>query len=271
MHTTTVKGVAVPSLGYGTWRLTGEDCVRGVADALDVGYRHVDTAQAYGNEVEVGEAIARSGVDRGDVFLTTKLTGQSLDPEPLRRSVDESLRKLRTGYLDLLLIHWPREGMDHAATIGTMMSLADEGKVRHVGVSNYPPSLFDDASKVADIFCNQVEYHPYLSQDRLQRMAVERDFLLTAYSPLARGRVFDDETIAEVAEEHGTGPSQVVLRWLIQQDHVAAIPKSTSREHIAANFAAHDIELSDEEMARIGSLGREERLVDPGFAPDWER
>ena len=271
MHTTTVKGVAVPSLGYGTWELTGSDCVRGVADALDVGYRHVDTAQAYGNEEQVGEGIADSGVDRDEFFLTTKLTGSNLEPDAVRRSLDDSLRKLRTDYVDLLLVHWPREGMDHAATLGTMQSLADEGKVRHIGVSNYPPSWLDDAMKVEDIFCNQVEYHPYLSQDRLHELAVEYDFLLTAYSPLARGQVFDDPTIAEIAEEHGTGAAQVVLRWLIQQDHVAAIPKASSRDHMVANFEAHDVKLSDEDMARVSGLARGERIVDPGWAPDWER
>jgi 2,5-diketo-D-gluconate reductase B len=271
MHMTAVKDVQVPSIGLGTWQLDGDDCEQGVAHALEVGYRHLDTAQMYGNEDRVGAALAASSVDRGDVFLTTKLGVRNLTPDRVRPSVEDSLRKLRTEYVDLLLIHWPKDGVDPRDTIRSMVALADEGKVRHVGVSNYPPSWFAAAQEVTDVFCNQVEYHPYLAQGELCKLAVEQDFLLTAYSPLARGQVLDDETLTEIGEEHNAGPAQVAIRWLIQQDHVAAIPKATSRTHIESNLRAQDLELTDDEMQRIAALNRDERLIDPGFVDDWER
>ena len=270
MHTTTIQGVDVPTLGFGTWQLTGETCNRGVAHALEVGYRHIDTAQAYGNEDRVGQGIADSGVDRDDVFLATKLDTSNLEPDSVRTSLENSLRKLQTDYVDLLLIHWPSDDVDPATTLEAMVALADEGKTHHIGVSNYPPSWFERASEVTSILCNQVEYHPYLSQEKLHKLAIERDFLLTAYSPLARGKTLSDDTLTEIGETHGANAAQVVLRWLIQQDHVAAIPKSTSPEHIESNFAAQDIELSDDEMQRVFSLASGERIVDPGFV-EWER
>jgi 2,5-diketo-D-gluconate reductase B len=271
MHTITIQGVDVPTLGLGTWQLEGDDCERGVAHALDVGYRHIDTAQGYGNEDRVGEGIAASGVDRDQIFLTTKLDTSNLGPDRVRSSFEDSLRQLRTDYVDLLLIHWPSDDVDPATTLGAMTSLRDEGKLRHVGVSNYPPSWLERAEEATRIFCNQVEYHPYLSQDELHRLAVERDFLLTAYSPLARGRALDDDTLTEIGEEHGANAAQVALRWLIQQDHVAAIPKATSPEHIESNLRALELELSDDEMKRIFALAGDERIIDPGSALDWER
>lgn len=271
MHMTTVRGVEVPTLGFGTWELEGDDCERGVAHALDVGYRHVDSAQVYGNEDRVGRAIAASPVDRNEIFLTTKLWVSNLQPQKVRPSFEDSLRRLQTDHVDLLLIHWPSDRVDPAATLEQMAALADEGKVRHLGVSNYPPSWLRRAQEAAEIFCNQVEYHPYLSQDHLREIAVNDDLLLTAYSPLARGRVIDDPTLTEIGEQHGATAPQVALRWLIQQEHVAAIPKATSEAHIESNFAALDLELSSEEMQRIDALGGDERIVDPGFVDGWER
>lgn len=189
----------------------------------------------------------------------------------MRPSTEDSLRKLQTEYVDLLLIHWPSDRVDPAATLEQMQVLADEGKVRHLGVSNYPPSWLRRAQETAEIFCNQVEYHPYLSQNDLRQIAVNDDLLLTAYSPLARGKVIDDPTLVEIGEQYGATAPQVVLRWLIQQDHVAAIPKATSFDHIEANFAALDLELSTEDMRRIDALGGDERIIDPGFVDDWER
>ena len=271
MHTTTVGGVAVPSIGLGTWQLEDDDCERGVAHALDVGYRHVDTAQMYGNEDRVGRAIKASAVDRGDLFLTTKLGVSNLSPDRVRSSVEDSLRRLGTEYVDLLLIHWPNDDVPTEDTVRAMAELADEGEVRHLGVSNHPPSWLARAQKVAPMFCNQVEYHPYLSQDELRKLAVEQDFLLTAYSPLARGRVLDDPLLAEIGEAHDASPAQVAIRWLIQQDNVVTIPKATSPEHIQSNLRAQELTLTDDEMERIFSLDRGERLLDPPFAADWER
>lgn len=270
MHVTTVQGVDVPSLGFGTFQLSGDDCERGVEQALALGYRHVDTAQGYANEDRVGAALERSGVDRGDVFLTTKLMADNLARDRVAPAVDDSLAKLRTDYVDLLLIHWPNRQTPAEESLAAMREIQEAGKVRHIGVSNFPPSHVEAALEAATIFCNQVEYHPFLAQHRLRELAVEQDFLLTAYSPLARGEVPEDQILSEIADAHGATPAQVTLRWLIDQDHVAAIPKATSRERIEENLGALELELSEDERRRIDGLERGERLIDPDFAPDWE-
>jgi 2,5-diketo-D-gluconate reductase B len=270
MHTTRVQGVDVPSLGFGTFQLPGDDCERGVEAALEIGYRHLDTARAYENEDRVGAALELSGVARAKVFLTTKLDSRSVPRERVRPATEESLRRLRTDYVDLLLIHWPNERTPAAETLEAMAEIREQGLTRHIGVSNFPPSHVRDALDHATIFCNQVEYHPFLGQRTLLELAVEHDFLLTAYSPLARGKVAGDETLGEIAEVHGATPSQVALRWLMDQDHVAAIPKATSRERIEENFGAEELELSEEERRRIDGLERGQRMIDPEFAPDWE-
>lgn len=267
---TTVQGVDVPSLGYGTFRLQGEDCERGVEHALSVGYRHVDTAQAYGNEDSVGAGIEAAGVPREEIFLTTKLQPGNAPRDRVGASTDESLRRLRTDHVDLLLIHWPDEEVPLGETLGAMRELQDAGKVRHVGVSNFPRSRLEEAMQHATIFSNQVEYHPFLGQETLRGLAVEHDFLLTAYAPLAQGEVASDPTLVEIAESHGATAAQVALRWLIEQDHVAAIPKAASTERIESNFDALELQLTDEELRRIDGLERGERLIDPAFAPDWE-
>ncbi|MBW3606130.1 MAG: aldo/keto reductase [Actinobacteria bacterium] len=269
MHTVMVRGVQVPSLGFGTFQLEGDDCERGVSTALEVGYRHIDTAQMYGNEDRVGAALAASGVDRGDIFLTTKLDNDAHAPDDVRSTTEDSLRKLQTEYVDLLLIHWPVGGVPFETTLDAMLELRDEGKVRHVGVSNFITEQIERAVAHAPIFANQVEYHPFLGQEEMRKLAERHDFLLTAYSPLARGEVFDDATLRDVATAHDADPAQVVLAWLVHQERVAAIPKATSPEHIESNFAALDIELSDEEAERISGLARGQRLIDPPFAP-WD-
>lgn len=267
MQTITVQGVEVPALGLGTWQLTGDDCERGVAHALSVGYRHIDTAQMYGNEAQVGAGLAGSSVDRDEVFLTTKIDNRNHAPDAVRSSTEESLRKLGTDHVDLLLIHWPVGDVPIEDTLDAMVGLVDAGEVRHVGVSNFTPEQVERAVAHAGIFANQVEFHPFLGQDALRDLAVAHDHMLTAYSPLARGDVFDDETLTEVARAHGADPAQVALRWLLSLDHVAAIPKATSADHIESNYAAQDITLTDDEIARISGLARGQRLVDPPFAP----
>lgn len=256
MEHQTIKGEKVPSLGLGTWRLSGEECTRAVERALALGYRHIDTAQMYGNEGEVGRGIRNSGVDREDVFLVTKVWPSDFSRNDVIRSTHESLRKLRTDHVDLLLMHWPDPGVPLEETLGAMTELQDEGSVRHVGVSNFPPWMVHEAAGHADIFCNQVEYHPYNAQDELLEQAKEMDYLLTAYRPLAKGTIFDDRTLQEIGEAHGKTPAQVALRWLIQQDHVAAIPKATSDAHLEGNLDVFDFELSDDEMERIFRLRR---------------
>ena len=251
-----IKGENVPALGLGTWRLSGERCVGAVERALGMGYRHVDTAQMYGNEAEVGRGMQSSGVDRDDVFLVTKVWTSDFAHDAVLAKTRESLRKLGTDYVDLLLMHWPNPSVPVAETLGAMVELQEEGSVRHVGVSNFSPGQVEEAAGYATIFCNQVEYHPYRGQGGLLKQAGEMDYLLTAYSPVAKGRAADDATLREIGAAHEKTPAQVALRWLIQQDKVAAIPKASSEEHLKANLDVFDFTLSDEEMQRIFDLGR---------------
>lgn len=265
----TINGVDVPALGFGTYRLTGPSCRSGVTDALEVGYRHIDTAQAYGNEDQVGLGIRDAAVERDELFLTTKVWMDNLSPHRIRTSVDESLSKLRTDGVDLLLIHWPTDEMDLEAVLDALLELKAEQKTRQIGVSNFTPELVRRAASHAAVFCNQVEYHPFLDQSRLLDAAREHDMLLTAYSPIARGEVFNSDTLDSIGAAHGKTPAQVALRWLIQQDHVAAIPKASGAEHRRQNFDLFDFELSREEMDRIAALSRGERIVNPAWAPAW--
>jgi 2,5-diketo-D-gluconate reductase B len=271
VRTKEIQGTEVPALGLGTWMLEGRECREAVRDALEIGYRHLDTAQAYGNEEEVGRGLADSGVPRDDVWLTTKLWLENLDHDKALESARGSLRRLGTEYVDLLLIHWPpTSDLPIAEPLRAMRRLQGDGLVRHIGVSNFPPSLLDEALDEAEIFCEQVEYHPFLAQDPLLQACEEWDLLLTAYSPLARGEVLEDETLREIGRRHGKGPAQVTLRWLLQQEQVAAVPKAASAEHRRSNFEVFDFELSLDEMEAIHGLARGERIVDPEFAPRWE-
>jgi 2,5-diketo-D-gluconate reductase B len=251
-----IKGEKVPSLGLGTWRLSGEECVRAVERALVLGYRHIDTAQMYANEGEVGRGIRNSGVDRGEVFLVTKVRTSSFSYDGVIRSTRESLKKLQTKYVDLLLMHWPNPSVPLEETLGAMTELQEEGSVKHVGVSNFPSSMVEETTQHAEIFCNQVEYHPYRAQEELLEQAKEMDYLLTAYSPVAKGRVSNDATLKEIGEAHRKTSAQVALRWLIQQEKVAAIPKAANENHLESNFDIFDFELSDEEMKRVFTLHR---------------
>ena len=267
---TTIHGVSVPVLGFGTWPLTGADAVTAVADALSVGYRHLDTARMYRNESEVGQGLRQSGVDRSDVFLTTKIWHTDAEPARVHRSAEDSLRELKTDYVDLLLLHWPSDQVTPEQTLEALFELQHQEKVRHVGVSNFPPSLLERATHVGPIFCNQVEYHPFLSQQPLLEICGQKNILLTAYSPLAMGKVHQEATLREIGEAHGRSPAQVALRWLIQQPGVAAIPKASTPEHRRSNFDIFGFELTQPEMGRIFALNRGERLINPGFAPQWE-
>lgn len=266
-----IQNRSVPALGLGTWQLTGDECTRSVLAALEEGYRHIDTAQMYENEEEVGHGIAQSDVPRTDIFLTTKILPDNLAPADVTTSVSRSLERLRMEYVDLLLIHWPSREVPLEETLDAMVDLQSRGWARHLGVSNFTPSLVKQAAAHAEIVCNQVEYHPFLSQDDLVEQARKMGHMLTAYSPLARGKVLEDPTLKAVGEAHNKSPAQVALRWLIQQDSVAAIPKASSDEHRRANLDIFDFQLSDDEMGAIHSLRRNERLINPPeFAPAWE-
>jgi len=250
-----VQGTSVPALGLGTWQLTGPSCTETVQTALELGYRHVDTAQAYGNERQVGLGIGAADVDREDVFLVTKLDGSNRDARSVRQSTRESLHKLGVEYLDCLLIHWPNTPWmaPLGETLDAMNDLVDDGVVDHIGVSNFSPARLDRARELSDapILTDQVQYHPYWDQRKLLDYCRIHDVLLTAYSPLARGGVLSDPALVTVGNRYDKSPAQVALRWLVQQEGVAAIPKASSREHLEANMAVFDFELTDEEMAWI--------------------
>lgn len=265
-------GDTMPALGFGTWQLRGRECVEGIQVALDTGYTHIDTAQAYENEEQVGEGLDKSGVGREEIFLTTKVWMDNLAAGDLKNSVEGSLRKLRTEYVDLLLIHWPGQSVPVGESLGAMADLKEAGKVRNVGVSNFTTELLEEAQGVGEvpIFCNQVEYHVYLSQDPVLEWCRENGTLVVAYSPLARAKVFEDPDLPKIGERHGKNAGQVALRWLLQQKGVGAIPKSGNPDHIRSNFDIFDFELSEEEMAQISGLACGGRLIDPGFAPDWD-
>jgi len=255
METIEVQGTAVPALGLGTWQLTGPTCTETVQMALELGYRHVDTAQAYGNERQVGLGIEAADVDRDDVFLVTKLDGSNRDAKSVRQSTRESLNKLGVDYLDCLLIHWPNTPWmaPLSETIDAMNDLVDDGIVERIGVSNFSPARLDRARDLSEapILTDQVQYHPYWDQRQLLDYCRIHDVLLTAYSPLARGGVLSDPALITIGNRYDNSPAQVALRWLVQQDGVATIPKASSRDHLEANLAIFDFELTDEEMAWI--------------------
>ncbi|HUH07503.1 MAG TPA: aldo/keto reductase [Egibacteraceae bacterium] len=249
-----MHGHKVPALGLGTWQLRGAACRDSVEEALDLGYRHIDTAQMYGNEDVIGEVLQRAGVDRAELFLTTKLDNRNHAAQAVIRSTERGLSDLRTEYVDLLLIHWPTDYHIVDETLDAMMQLCDDGKVRHIGVSNFSTEQFREAAEQAPIFTNQIEYHPLRNQDALVEAARMRGAMLTAYSPLARGRVTREPALVEIAAAHGKTAAQVSLRWLLQQEMVSAIPKARGRAHLQANMAIFDFELSDEECQRIRSI-----------------
>ncbi len=256
MEYETVRGVSVPEVGLGTARMTGATCESAVTAALELGYRHVDTAQMYDNEAAVGAAVAASSLDREDVFLTTKLLRTNLRREDVFSSVETSLEKLGTDYVDLLLIHAPSPTVPIEETVGAMNDLQAEGRVRHVGVSNFNVYGMESAQEASEtpILTNQVEYNPFTDQTDTLAWCRENDALLTAYSPLNVGRGLDDEALRAIADRHGKSPAQVALRWLVQQEHVVTIPKSARREHLAENLDVFDFELTDDEMATVSDL-----------------
>jgi len=264
-----VPDVTIPRPGFGTWQNPGEQCATSVATALEVGYRHVDTAQDYENEDAAGDGLARADVDRGEYVLATKVRWNNLSYDDVIATTEESLRKLGTDYVDLLYVHWPADAYDPEETFRAFAELVDRGLVRHVGVSNFTVDLLEEALDVCDvpIVANQIETHPYQQQDEMLEYLRERDMYLVAYSPLARGNVFDIPEIVEIAEKHDATPPQVNLAWLLGRDGVVPIPMADIEPHVRENWAARDLELDEEDVALIESIEREEKYVDPEFAP----
>jgi 2,5-diketo-D-gluconate reductase B len=265
-----IGDVRVPALGFGTWLVTGDDATQGVRDALEIGYRQIDTARAYENEREVGRGIADSGVPRDEIFLTTKIPHDDAAAADVERDAEESLERLGVDRLDLLLLHWPNPDVPLEETLTAMDKVRADGRTRHIGVSNFPAGLLREALEIAPVACNQVEYHPFLDQAALLELAGERDVLITAYSPLAHGRVPDDPTLTEIGERHGKTAGQVALRWLLDQPGVSPIPKASSHERRVENFDVFDFTLSADDNERIAALPKDGRTGNPSWAPDWD-
>lgn len=267
MSVPTASGM--PMLGLGTWQNDDHDeCADSVETALEMGYRHIDTAQAYRNEDAVGEGIAAADVDRDDIFLATKIWISNLSHDDVLETAQQSLDRLGTDYLDLLYIHWPAREYDPEETLAAFDQLYDEGKIERIGVSNFEPEHVDEAADLLDapVFANQVEIHPFLPQTELRSYAAENDVELVAYSPLARTEIFSDPTLGAIADDHGVSEAQVALAWL-REHGITAIPKATGEAHIRDNWESRTLELSDGEIERIDTIERRERQVHPDFAP----
>ncbi|EMA52747.1 aldo/keto reductase [Halococcus salifodinae DSM 8989] len=256
-------------LGLGTWQNEDpEQCVESVRTALEMGYRHIDTAQAYGNEEAVGKGIDQADVPREDVFLATKVWKSSLNYDDVIHTTTESLDKLGVESVDLLYTHWPAEEYDAEDTLPAFAELKDRGDIDRIGVSNFEPEHLDTAREVLDgpIFANQVECHPLLPQDELRTYADDHDIELVAYSPLARGDVFEVDELTDIAAKHDASAAQISLAWL-REKGVTAIPKATGEDHIEDNWGSLGVDLDDEDVATIDGIDRKDRKVDPDFAP----
>ncbi|MDH3669264.1 MAG: aldo/keto reductase [Paracoccaceae bacterium] len=274
MHDIAANGARMPAIGLGTWTLKGETCAELVAGALRAGYRHLDTAAMYENEAAVGEGLRASGIDRDEVFVTTKIWLTDLADGDLQRSVEASLGRLGLDQVDLTLIHWPSKSVPMAESIGALNDVAERGLARHIGISNFPVALIDEAVALSGrpLACNQVEYHPYLSQDRVLEACRRHGMAMVSYCPLARGsELFNEPAVAGPAERHGRTGAQIVLRWHVQQEGVVAIPRSSNPGRIAQNLDVFDFTLDDGEMAAISALGsRRHRICNFEFSPDWD-
>lgn len=266
----------IPVLGLGTWQSTGQDCIEVVSKALQMGYEHIDTAQAYGNEKEVGEGIKQSGIARDKFFLTTKIFPDDMkfEPEKLQAAAKKSLADLDTDYVDLLLLHWPDDRVDLAKTIPALCELQKQGLARHIGVSNFNIANILEAKKYADvpIVVNQVEFHPFIKQNTLQTFLNNHHILLEAYSPLARGDVFDNEIIKQIADKHNVTPAQMSLAWILSDKDRVAIPKTSNPDHLQGNLDAMQVELSADEIEQIGKLATSggRKIEHPDYSPIWD-
>jgi 2,5-diketo-D-gluconate reductase B len=266
------QGIKLPRLGLGTYRMQGDICRAAVESALALGYRHIDTAEMYGNEDAIGAAIASSGVPRSELHVTTKVWNENLAPDAMRRAFDTSLKKLRLDVVDLYLVHWPKPGMHLPSIFETLMKLKEEGRTRAIGVANFNIALLKAVVEElkAPIACNQIEYHAMLDQSKVKQYMDSKSIPLVAYCPLAQGRAASDETLLAIGKKHNTSAAQVALRWLLDQDGVAAIPKASRRESQQANLNALRVKLDDDDRKKIAALPKGNRFVSPGFAPAWD-
>ncbi|PUU92513.1 aldo/keto reductase [Halanaerobium sp.] len=260
------SGDQMPLLGLGTWQLRGQECTASVKEAIDIGYNHIDTADGYDNHQTVAKGIKESGVNREDLFITSKIKPENLHYEDIKADAQRFLDELGIEYLDLILIHWPNKDIPLKESLKALKEVKDEGLARNIGVSNFTINHLKDAMEIEPdlVAVNQVEFHPTLYQKELLDFCQENGIVLTAYSPLARGEVFENEVIKELAEKYEKSASKLALKWLIEKD-VVAIPKASSREHLEANFDLFDWELPGEVEDKMNQLNQNNRLIDP----DW--
>ena len=270
------NGANMPALGLGTSRMRGAECAKAVETAISVGFRHIDTADMYGNEVEVGEGFRASGLKRGEVFVTTKVLPSNIGEGDLQRSARASLARLKLDFVDLLLIHWPNTAIPLAQSMKALCDAKKRGHAKNIGVANFTMAMLREAARLASehgekIASNQCEYHPRLDQRKLLDVCRAHGVAFVSYYPLAQMRYIDDPVLARVAKAHDRAPAQNMLRWHMQQPGVAAIPKSASRGHLLENISIFDFALTDAEMAAISGLARPgSRMVSPGFGPVWD-
>ena len=267
-------GARIPLIGLGTWNLRGSTCVRMVEQALRLGYRHVDTAEMYDNEREVGEGLRASGLARGQVFITTKIWPSHFAPRELERAVKESLARLQLAEVDLMLLHWPNPQIPLRETLGALCKVKRMGLARHIGVSNFTVALIDEAARLAEepLICNQVEVHPFIDQSKVIAACRRQGMATVAYSPVARGGVKSDKLLARIAKAHGKSAAQVSLRFLVQRG-IVVIPRTSRVERLSENLAIFDFVLSEAEMAEIARLARRDgRIVDYAYSgsPNWD-
>lgn len=274
MKILTANGAEMPAIGLGTWTLRGSQGKDLVQHALEIGYRHIDTAASYENEEVIGEAIRDSGVPREQIFLTTKVWWTDLAPADLERSAENSLKLLGVDYVDLLLIHWPNPEIPLAETVPALNRVRDRGMTRHIGVSNFTTRLLEEAVRLSEapLVANQVEYHPYLDQRKVHSLCRANDMIMVAYCPIHRGgELLQEPAVLKAASRHGKTPAQVVLRWHMQQEGVAVIPRTSRKERVAENAAIFDFSLDPAEMEEISQLRvQNRRMGDFSFSPDWD-
>jgi len=259
----------IPSIGFGTWQLSGNICLKSVEYALKIGYRHIDTAEIYGNEEQIGEAIKNSKIKREEIFITSKAWQEKLDYERVIKACNISLKKLQTDYLDLYLIHWPDKYLNIEEILKAFKKLRDDNKIKMFGVSNFTINHLKDSLKIAEkinlsITTNQVEFHPLFYQKELLNFCNEKNIKITAYSPLAQGDVFKNKTLINISNKYKKNPGQIAIKWVLQKGMIT-IPRSSKENHIRENFDLN-FELSKEDMKEIDSIKIHERLVEPGFA-----
>lgn len=266
------KDIKIPKLGFGTWMLQGESASKAVTTALDLGYRHIDTASMYRNEKEIGLALKQSSIPREKIFLTTKFW-DNLSLKGIQQQTQDSLKNLQTDYVDLLLIHWPSSKFLMEEYLLSLQKIVQEGKTRFVGVSNFPSKLLLQALEICpSLITNQVEYHPFLQQQKILNLIDNiGSMFLTAYSPLGRGEALKSQQIQHIAKKYNRSPSQVILRWLIEQKNVVPIVKASHKNRMQQNLEIFDFQLEKEDQDKLHRLtNQNRRLVNPPFAPTWD-